>query len=184
MKTKRIKSALSPLLESRDDAEACLNDLANAVNNLRQAQAIRDARVLEINEHYAPAFALLDQSIREYTTALQLWAEANPSDFPKGRKSLVMTSGTIGFRTGTPKLSLLSRAWKWDSVLEALRRSARRFIRTKEEIDKDSIIKEHSVSAITAADLSTWGLKVTQQESFFVEPDLSQFQTRQTTEAA
>jgi phage host-nuclease inhibitor protein Gam len=97
MKTKRIKSALTPLLESRDDAEACLNDLANAVNNLRQAQAIRDARVLEINEHYAPAFALLDQSIREYTTALQLWAEANPSDFPKGRKSLVMTSGTIGF---------------------------------------------------------------------------------------
>jgi phage host-nuclease inhibitor protein Gam len=183
--TKRIKVTL-PLLTTRDDAEFALSELAIAVNQQRKITADRDAAVLAINQRVEGPLGDLDQVIKQHTDALRAWAEANPDQFPRDRKSIIMTSGTLGFRTGTPKLALISRAFTWEKVLDCIKASKwawAGFIRTKEEVDKDAILGTHSQvedKTAHAADLRSIGLKVVQDETFFVDPDLTKLQTRQT----
>lgn len=187
MKT-RIKVSL-PILTTRDDAEAAMNDLALAVNNQRKLTARRDAEVLAINTRYESPMGELSQSIKEKTDTLRAWADANPEQFPKGRKSLDLVSGTLGFRTGTPKLQLLSRAWNWEKVLDAIQLRGFQFVRTKAEVDKEAILGFVSAGPEPPAELEATvlrpiGVKIVQDESFFIEPNLTALETRQTSEAA
>jgi phage host-nuclease inhibitor protein Gam len=159
-----------------------MNDLANICNHERRLVSQRDAEVLAINKLYEGNLAVYATTKKEKTDALRAYAEANPGSFPKGRKSITLTSGTIGFRTGTPKLALLSRAFNWDSVLQILRNLGNAaWIRTKEEVNKEQILADHS-AGISSDTLKRYGLKVTQEETFFAEPDLTLFETRQTIE--
>ena len=162
-----------------------MNDLAVAVNNKRVLSALRDEEVLKINERYESDLSQWDEKINGHTDALRAWAESNPDQFPKSRKSIEMLSGTLGFRTGTPKLALLSRAFNWDKVLSLITANPifAFAVRVKKEVDKEAILDSYGNSnskADSAIDLQKVGLKVVQEESFFVEPKLTKVETRQT----
>lgn len=178
----RIKIKL-PAITTRDEAESVMNELAQAENNRRKFIARRDAEVLNINSQYEGGIAACAEAVREKSDILRAWAEATPEAFPKGRKSLDLVSGVIGFRTGTPKLALLSRAWNWDKVLEAFRHGLKKYIRTKDEVNKDAVLADYATRQICDAELAAEGLKVVQEESFFVEPALTDTDARQTQEA-
>lgn len=191
-KTSRIKIKL-PTLTTRDDAEFAMNTLAMLVISQRKLIADRDAAVLRINENTAVPLASCESQIASLTDQLRAWSEANPSEFPKNAKSIKLTSGILGFRTGTPKLSLISRAWSWEKVLTAMKQiseMAAGFIRTKEGVNKEELIGFYSLPEYkphAERDLRRIGLKVTQDETFYVEPDLTKLadrQVRQTSEAA
>ena len=179
----RIKVTLTTI-PNRDGAEQVMNDLALMENNRRNLITQRDEEVLGIKTKYEPGLAAYAESIKSHTETLRAWAEANPDAFPKDRKSVKMTSGTLGFRTGMPKLALLSRAFNWDRVLALVEQFWPGLIRLKKEVDKEGLIAMHSQAqdrATADAELRRCGVKVTQEESFFVEPDLTQFQQRQVT---
>lgn len=185
MKNNRIKVTL-PLITTRDEAESVMNDLALTVNNQRKMLADRDAELLAVMNAYAPDLAACERDIKLHTDALRAWAEYHPEQFPKDRKSLALAAGTLGFRTGTPKLALISRAWSWDKVRDAIKRVFPSHIRTKEEVDKDALLELHSqtdnrpgLEAMFKAN----GIKVVQDESFFVDPKLTDQEARQTVEA-
>lgn len=164
----RIKLSL-PLITTRDEAEAVMNDLANTANNRRQLTVRLDAQILAAQNAAAPGLAACDAALQAACDALRAWAESHPEEFPQGRKSLELLSGTLGFRTGTPKLTLLSRAFTWDKVMELLRgKGWSGWIRVKQELDKEAIIAQRD-----EMDLRAVGLKVTQDESFYVEPKLT-----------
>ncbi len=176
----RIKKNLQRLT-TRDDAEAAMNGLALATNDQRRLIAIRDQAVLEINERYATGLAELDRVVSEKYDALRAWAEANPEQFPKDRKSIDMAAGTLGFRTGTPKLALLSRAWTWDKVLSLVAQICPHYIRQKMEVDKDAMLADYSQSTakdVTSDKFKRVGLEVAQDESFYVEPNLTELESR------
>jgi len=183
MKTNRIKVSLPQLL-TRDDAETAMTDLAAVINEQRAHVANRDALVLKINKQFEAPLSNLDQAIKAKTDLLRNWAETSPDQFPKGRKSLELVSGTLGFRTGTPKLSLLSRAWSWDKVLDRLCSAAKEYVRSKLEVDKESLLTATAENRVLTSDLASYGVKVTQDESFYIEPKLTSLETRQTSEAA
>jgi phage host-nuclease inhibitor protein Gam len=181
MKTKSQKTRRKiqlPALRNRTDAEIAMSDLAQAITSQRKVVADRDAAVLAINERCAEPLAELDKRITALTENLAAWAEAHPEEFPKGLKSLRLNAGTIGFRTGTPKLALLSRAWNWEKVLQAVQGMLPNFVRNKPEVDKEAILGQRDELAYI---LPSVGLKVTQAESFFAEPDLTPMESRQTT---
>ncbi len=136
---------------------------------------------MRINEGYEFALAECAQALQVKTEALRAWAEANPDQFAKGRKSIEFLSGTLGFRTGTPKLALVSRAWTWVKALAAVQLLLPSFIRSVPEIDKEAIIAQREE---LAEFLPKCGLKVAQDESFFVEPKLTEVETRQVSQAA
>ena len=172
MTKQRIKINL-PLISTRSEAEAAMNDLSLAANNKRKLAAKMDAERLAIENKYAGDLAVCDAFVKEKSEALRAWAESNPTEFGK-KKSIEFLAGTLGFRTGTPKLALLSRAWNWDKVLATLKANLKfkPFIRTKEEVDKDAIIG--TITSIKDGwDGAEIGVKVVQDESFYVEPKLT-----------
>jgi len=179
-KKSRIKVVL-PSISSREEAEAVMNDLAMTANNQRRVTALRDAAVLAINQKFEAQLAACDQTLAAKTDALRVWAETNPGEFPKGRKSIAFLSGTLGFRTGTPALALLSRAWNWKKVTAAVERLLPNFIRNAPEVDKEAILSQRDE---LKEFLPACGIKVAQGESFFVEPKLTEVESRQTQEAA
>ena len=170
MTKQRIKIAL-PTITSRDEAEAVMNELANTANNKRLLTARLDKAVLKLQEEAAPAIALCDEDIKQKSDLLRAWAEANPGQF-SGRKSITFLSGTLGFRTGTPKLALLSRKFNWESVLTNVQRLVPFLIRNKPEIDKEAILARRDNELLMKA-ITDCGLKIVQDESFFVEPNLT-----------
>lgn len=170
---KRIKKPVSVVL-TRQEAEIAMNELAQAVNTLRDANAIIDGEKLKIDEEHAPWLANVKDQIETLTNKLQEWAEANPGEFA-GRKSLGFTSGTIGFRTGQLALRLLGRAWDWDKATKALQALLPAFVRNVPEIDKVSVISQRK---ILEPHLAKCGLKVSQGETFFVEPKLEKLPAR------
>ena len=174
MSKQRIKINL-PLITSRLDAEAAMNDLANTANNRRKFITRLDAEKLAVEEKYAANIAACDTAIKVQSDALRAWAEANPAEFGK-RKSLDFAAGTLGFRTGTPKLKLLPR-WTWVHVLIEIQNRAFNFIRNTPEVDKEAILTFYASAtdkpAVEAKVLAPIGVKVVQDESFFVEPKLT-----------
>lgn len=180
MSKNRIKIAL-PTINSREEAEAVMNELALTANNQRTFLANRDAEVLAINAKYEGNLASCAQAIKQKSDALRVWAESNPEEFPTGRKSLDLVSGALGFRTGMPTLALLSRAWTWEKVTEAVCRHLPNFIRNKAEVDRGAILGQRVELAFI---LSKCGLKVMQDKSFFIEPKLANTTARQVTAVA
>ena len=186
MTTKRI-TVKTELLSTRDEAESAMTELAAAVNHKRRLTAQRDAEVLAINTKYESGLANFDYIANQKTDALRAWAEANPDQFPKGRKSIDMTSGVLGFRIGMPRLALFSRAFNWERVLALVEQFWPGFIRIKKEVDKEGLLAQHGQATdktAATADLQRLGLKVTQDETFFIEPKLTETETRQTQDAS
>jgi phage host-nuclease inhibitor protein Gam len=186
---KRITKTLHPIL-NRDQAENVMNHLAEAKNDERTLCARRDAEVLAINARYEVPLARCAEEINLHTARLQAWAEANPDQFPKERKSLKLLAGRLGFNTNPPKVALLNRTWSWEKVLEALKaRSFAFFVRTKEEVDKDELLRHYSTAKSQGEKeeidsiFAGVGVKVIQDEQFFIEPDLTPFESRTTTKA-
>lgn len=175
MKKTRIKIKL-PTITTRDETEIVMNELALIANNKRTLTARLDAAVLKIQENAAPGLSQCDEEMNLKSEALRAWAEANPHEFTKGRKSIDFLSGVLGFRTGTPKLALLSRSWNWEKVLAAVQATLPAFVRSKPEVDKEALINQRDEESIMWA-LPHVGLKVTQDESFYVEPKLTEVQS-------
>jgi phage host-nuclease inhibitor protein Gam len=169
MSKNRIKKSLTIAIASRSEAEQVINEMATLANEIAGLNAEMDAHIIAIKENYSPIVASRELQLEQRAADLEAWAIANPSEFGK-KKSIEFLNGTLGFRTGTPKLSLLNRKWTWDTVTEAVCRLLPNFIRNKPEVDKAGIIA-------SAAELEEFlpqvGLKVTQGESFFVEPKVT-----------
>jgi len=180
----RIKVKL-PQLETRDDAEAAVGAVALLTISQQKTTAKMDAELTAIRQKYEASLSEINASLKLETDKLRAWAEANPDEFPKGRKSIQFVQGTIGFRTGTPKVVLLNRSWNWKKVLKAIHDfSLTNFIRVKEEVDRDAILSSNSQAKdpVFHANgvLRPIGVKIAKEESFFIEPNLTEVETRQT----
>lgn len=168
----RISKSLSLVIRDRAEAETHVNTVAALVNERRGIAAAMDEKILNLKQEYELELANLDAQIKVGTDNLEAWAIANPAEFGKA-KSIEFLAGRIGFRTGTPKLALLSRAWNWERVTAAVQSLLPNFIRNKPEVDKEAIIAQR---VELEEFLPSVGVKVTQGESFFVEPKLTEEQ--------
>lgn len=169
MSKNRIKKLLTHSIQSRDEAEARMRELAEHANERISLIADMDAEILDCKKQYEAHIAEQDALIKQAADDLEAWALANPDLFEKP-KSIAFLSGTLGFRTGTPKLALLNRKWNWETVTSAVERLLPNFIRNKPEVDKDAILGQRDE---LAEFLPQCGLKVTQDEGFFIEPKLT-----------
>lgn len=169
MSKNRIKKLLTTVLQSREEAEARMHDLSIAANLRISLIADMDAEILAIKKQYEHDIAKQDVLIKQAADDLEAWALANPNEFAK-KKSITFLTGTVGFRTGTHKLALLNRKWNWETVTQAVERMLPNFIRTKPEVDKDAIINQREELAEVLPDV---GLKVVQDEGFFIDPKLT-----------
>lgn len=172
---KRIKSK-APTITTREEMEALVGDIARLKTFQQQTTAAMDQRITEVRAEYEQQLGDAERDLAPMVESVRLWAEANPEAFGK-HKSLDLLHGVIGWRVGMPTLKTLS-GWTWDRVLERLKSltTYSGFVRTKEEVDKASILAQRET--LLPEDLRQMGVRVVQDESFFVEPKLTEVETK------
>lgn len=176
----------TPVIKSRAEMEALVREIAELTLARNKEQIELDEAITAIKERYEVTLGNYGKALEEKTECARAWAEANPSEF-NGLKSLDLTHGVVGWRIGNPQLKPLT-GWTWDRVLEKLKSlvminsSFADFIRLKEEVNKQQILAGRD--NLMDADLRNMGVRVVQEESFYVEPKITEPQNRQTVEAA
>lgn len=178
-KTRTKTKAPALVITTRADLEAAVGQLAHATTERQRLTAEMEQEITLIRARYEVPLGNLTETLETITGAAAEWAARNPAEFGN-RKSLPLTHGTIGWRTGQPTLKT-QPGWTWDRVLEKLTTASddlMRFVRIKSEVAKDVLLAERQT--LGDATLKTLGVRVEQAEPFFIEPRLTEVTTRAT----
>lgn len=157
-------------IRSYDDADQTLLEIADCETQLQKAEADMNERIQKIRDDFEQNTHVVRAVKSSLESELEKFCILNKADFEKSR-SRELVHGTIGFRFSTPKIALLNRKYKLDTVLELLKkvRWGKDFIRTKEEISKEQLLASYSAKEIDDQKLAAIGLKIDQGENFFAE---------------
>lgn len=154
-------------------------DEAFAVYAKADAQGAKIAAEIElqctkIREKYADRLAGLAEEKTRAFDVLQAYALENQEELFSKKKSVEMSHGVIGFRTGTPKLKTL-RGFTWASALQLLKEFLPGYVRQTEEIAKDKLLADRDAEEVSGK-MSKCGIQVVQEETFYVEPKKEEVQ--------
>lgn len=153
---------------SKEAAEEAFATYAKADAERAKITAEIELKCAQIREKHQDRLSQLQATQDEAFDTLQAYATENQADLFSKKKSLEMVHGTIGFRTGTPKLKTL-KGFTWASALQLVKEFLPGHIRSTEEIAKDKLLADRE-DEIVAANLARCGISVVQDETFFVEP--------------
>jgi phage host-nuclease inhibitor protein Gam len=155
-------------VRSYEDADQTLLRIADCETKLQTAEAEMNERIQKIREEYEMNTHVLRAMKVSHEKELERFCIVNKADFEKSR-SRELVHGKIGFRNTPPKVALLNRKYKWDTVIELLRkvRFGKDLIRTKEEINKEQVLASYAAKEIDDQKLASVGMKVDQSEEFF-----------------
>jgi phage host-nuclease inhibitor protein Gam len=158
-------------IESLAEAQDALRDLLGAEIELEKYASAADLARAAAASKYEADIDRAKARIADITLQLQNFYMGHTKELEKdGRKSVQLLYGVIGRRVTPPALKPLNRAWTWKAIGVALREAYRgRFFRQAEpEIDKDLVKAQLSEDELKAV-----GLKVEQEDKFYVETDRS-----------
>ena len=153
---------------TREVADEALATYAMADAQAAKIAADIELQCVKIREKYADKLAELEGQKSTAFDTLQAYASENKGDLFTKKKSLDMVHGTIGFRTGTPKLKTL-KGFTWASALTLVKEFLPGYIRQAEEIAKDKLLADRDYKNMPEQ-MAKCGIQVAQDETFFVEP--------------
>lgn len=168
MKKTRLKLS-APAIKTREEMDRLVGKISEYTIDRDLLKTTMDQRLQDVRDQYAEQLGEIESILDSKMALAQDWAEANPSEFGN-KKSIEFLHGTIGWRTGTPKLKTLS-GWTWDRVKEAIKgipKFAVNYLRQIEEINKEALLADREI--IEPEILRVMGVKVVQDESFFCDP--------------
>lgn len=157
--------------EAADDAFAAYN---KCISQLEVLQGKMNTETTAIKEKYDAKIGSLQEEKEEHFEVMQAYAESNPELFVD-KKSIETTHGVFGFRTGMPKLTP-RKGFKWPAILELLKSKLPSYVKTKEDVDKERLLADRNEELVKGS-LKQVGLDVTQDETFYVAPNLDQVAT-------
>jgi phage host-nuclease inhibitor protein Gam len=140
-----------------------------------ETEAKEKALRLEMNAKLDEVRADYDKKISEQInltmamrSALESWGWQNQKQEFSEPRSQVWSRGVIGFRRGQKKLATMSKI-TWDMVLQKIKTAMPRYIRTKEEVDREKLLADVKTGVVPALDLSAVGLKIVEDDAFYFE---------------
>jgi phage host-nuclease inhibitor protein Gam len=164
---KKTKTAGLNLPVPQSDAEAmrALAEIGTVGRHIALIEADCSEAVRKLTEEAGSQAAPLRERQVALVDGLKTYCEANRERLTGGNKSktIVFTTGTVSWRNRPASVKLRG---KIDVIIERLKAAAlHRFIRTKEEIDKDAMLADaEAAKAVVGVTISSDG------EDFFVEP--------------
>lgn len=162
-KTRPKARALTAVPQSREEAVGAIARVGLLRGRIEAAKARADEAVRRIGEELERDVAQLVAELADTETGLQTWCEAHRDELTGGRgKTVEFGSGRVLWRARPPKVTLRNV----EGVLESCKRlGLGRFIRTKEEVNKEAMLAEPEV-ARTLAGVSIGSVG----EDFVIEP--------------
>lgn len=153
---------------TRDQMEEAFGKFAYADAKLQGINASMDAEITKIRERDADDIARYQQEKDDALEVLQTFATENRDELFSKKKSMETVHGILGFRTGTPKLKT-RKGFTWSAVLELLKEFNPAYVRTTDEVAKDKLLADRENEDMPEL-MQKVGVKVEQDETFFVEP--------------
>lgn len=127
--------------QTRDDAAADIRKIGDVQRQItRQTAAMNDA-IAEITHAHQPTLDALGEQIKTLQEGVQAWCEANRAELTDGGKvkTASLVTGEVQWRQRPPSVSVRGA----ESVIDTLKRlGLARFVRTKEEVNKEAILNE------------------------------------------
>ena len=169
---------------TREAADQAFAEYAKADASINKINAEIELQLAKIREKRQAELTVLAQQRDQAFDTLQAFAIENQAELFSKKKSLDMAHGTIGFRTGTPKLKTL-KGFTWASALQLAKKFLPfTYIRQTEEIAKDKLLADRDMKEVAVYDTPTGdprevtmreamaacGIQVVQDETFYVEP--------------
>jgi phage host-nuclease inhibitor protein Gam len=180
----RIKLT-SSIIETRAEMEAVIGEIATLQLKLNAATAEMDQRITNVRQGYEGTLDTLNKEIQTRTQLAQCWADSHPEEFPGDKKSIDFVHAIVGFRTGTPKVTPLKKRFTVAVIIANLKKLAwgPKYIRNPDpQIDKEAILQDRKI--LTEDQLAKAGLKIVQEESFYIELKATETETIIKKEAA
>ncbi|EFM3083734.1 host-nuclease inhibitor protein Gam [Escherichia coli] len=139
---KRIRNAAAAYVPQSRDAVVCdIHRIGDLQREAARLETEMNDAIAEITEKYASQIAPLKTSIETLSKGIQGWCEANRDELTNGGKvkTANLVTGDVSWRQRPPSVSIRGV----DAVMETLERlGLQRFIRTKQEINKEAILLE------------------------------------------
>ncbi len=131
--------------------------------------AQRDAAVAMVQTSYEKPLDNTASDIADIRAQLQAYYMSHLDEVElDGKRSIQLSYGIMGRRWSPPALALLNKSWKWDAVIVKLRALfAGKYFHPPGEPKPD---KDLIKSELTEEQLRECGLKIAQEEEFYVEP--------------
>ena len=140
-KTTKIKSVASVLAcQSKDQVMDFIRQIGDKQREIVRIETRMNDKIAEITDSHKGDITRIKLEIEGMTTAVQTWCEANRDALlKKGLKTANLITGEVSWRFSPPSVSLR----KIDDVLASLKeKGLTRFIRVKEEVNKEAILAD------------------------------------------
>lgn len=147
-KKTRIKAATLEAPQSREETQSWIKELGDVQREAGRQTAAMNDEIGAITERYkAPLNTLADRA-KALQAGIQAWCEAHRDELTQGKgKTANLVTGEVSWRQRPPSIAIRGV----ESVLDALRSlGLQRFIRTKEEVNKDAMLNEPELAATVA----------------------------------
>lgn len=161
--TKLKARAAERVPQNKDEAVAYVKRIGDLQRERQRLKADMDDQITAIREQFQKLLTPLEEDITAISSGVHTWCEANRDRLTNGGKvkTANLLTGEVRWRV-TPPACKTVRIKEAMEELKALGLS--RFIRTKEEINKEAILADP-----TAVDGCRW-IEITQGEEFVIVP--------------
>lgn len=163
---KRVKKTVVAGV-TREQAEQAMADFAKADATERSLTAKMDLELARIRDKYAAQLADIARDKDKAFELMQAYATERRDELFTKKKSLEWAHGTLGFRTGTPKLKTL-KGFTWASVTNLCKELLPGYIRTTEELAKDRLLADRDTEEVKDM-LARIGVTVAQDDTFYID---------------
>lgn len=125
---------------TREQAESLMRDLGDLQRQIHKAGIRFDERIARINSLRGDVISPLTEQLSEKAKLLAGWAAKHRAEIcPEGKKTATFDTGVIQWRDGPPKVFVDDE----EAVLGSLNElGLTDFIRVREEIDKEAVLKD------------------------------------------
>ena len=104
-------------IRTAEELGGVLGEYAQAVLEREALENAMEERIRQLREECRARLEELKASEKALLDDMAAFCSLHPEAFPQGRKSLDLAHGTVGFRTGLPKVAL-KRGLKEEDLVE------------------------------------------------------------------
>lgn len=161
--TKLKAQAKTFVCQNKEQTAECIKQIGDCQRMLTRIETELNDIIATETDKRKSTIDQLKQQIETLSTGVQIWCEANREVLcVNGGKTANLITGEVNWRQRPPKVSVRGK----DKVIETLRAlKLHKFIRTKEDINKDAILAEpKAVATISGINV------VTGIEDFVISP--------------
>jgi len=164
MSKAKLKTQAVPAAQTRDEAEQAVHRMGGLQRELTRRETTLNDQVAKLKTEAETAARPLQDELVELQAKVQGFCEANRADLTNGGKTKTVLFGTgkVFWRARPASVSVRGV----EAVIAYLKSNLKgRFIRTKEEIDKDAMLADKDAARLVP------GIKIgSEGEDFVIEP--------------